>query len=91
MSYKGTRSTENISTISGTGYKISKISGAGSEWSSSTKTAGTAATNIAATATNKAATAENEETTAKNKEFGVSGDGRNMPPYIAVYVWHRVA
>ena len=28
-------------------------------------------------------------TTATNNETGVSGTGKNMPPYLAVYVWVR--
>ena len=43
-----------------------------------------------ATATNKATTATNQATTATNKETGVDGTGKNMPPYLAVYVWVRV-
>lgn len=30
-------------------------------------------------------------TTATNQEKGVDGTGKNMPPYLAVYVWKRIA
>ena len=30
-------------------------------------------------------------TTATNKENGVDGTGKNMPPYLAVYCWVRIA
>ena len=29
--------------------------------------------------------------TATNNEIGVSGTGKNMPPYLAVFVWVRIA
>ena len=31
------------------------------------------------------------DSTATNKETGVSGTGKNMPPYLAVYCWVRTA
>ncbi len=33
--------------------------------------------------------ATNKEATATNKEAGESGTGKNMPPYLAVYMWQR--
>lgn len=35
------------------------------------------------------ATATNNGTTATNNETGVSGTGKNMPPYLTVYMWKR--
>lgn len=37
------------------------------------------------------ATATNKEATATNKEAGEDGTGKNMPPYLAVYMWQRIA
>lgn len=34
-------------------------------------------------------TATNQAQTATNKEAGVDGTGKNMPPYLAVYMWQR--
>ena len=31
------------------------------------------------------------DTTAKNNATGVDGTGKNMPPYLAVYMWKRIA
>lgn len=42
-------------------------------------------------ATNQATTATNNATTATNNSTGVDGTGKNMPPYLAVYVWKRIA
>lgn len=36
-------------------------------------------------------TAENQEATAENIEAGEDGAGKNMPPYLAVYMWKRTA
>ena len=36
------------------------------------------------------ATATNQQQTATNQESGVDGTGKNMPPYLAVYVWKRI-
>lgn len=36
-------------------------------------------------------TATNQQQTATNQESGVDGTGKNMPPYLAVYVWKRTA
>lgn len=36
-------------------------------------------------------TATNQAATATNKEAGVDGKGKNMPPYLAVYMWQRIA
>lgn len=35
-------------------------------------------------------TATNQQQTATNKEAGVDGTGKNLPPYLAVYMWERV-
>ena len=35
-------------------------------------------------------TATNKETTAINQETGESGIGKNMPPYLSVYMWKRI-
>ena len=35
------------------------------------------------------ATATNKSQTATNKEAGEDGTGKNMPPYLAVYMWQR--
>lgn len=35
-------------------------------------------------------TATNQPTTAINNETGVDGTGKNMPPYLAVYMWKRI-
>lgn len=35
--------------------------------------------------------ATNKEATATNKEAGEDGTGKNMPPYLAVYMWQRIA
>lgn len=35
-------------------------------------------------------TATNQAQTATNQESGVDGTGKNMPPYLAVYVWKRI-
>lgn len=35
------------------------------------------------------ATATNQQQTATNKEAGVDGTGKNMPPYLAVFMWKR--
>lgn len=35
-------------------------------------------------------TATNNETIAINQETGVDGTGKNMPPYLAVYMWKRI-
>ena len=34
-------------------------------------------------------TATNQAQTATNQESGVDGTGKNMPPYLAVYMWQR--
>lgn len=34
-------------------------------------------------------TATNQAQTATNQESGVDGTGKNMPPYLAVYMWKR--
>ena len=36
------------------------------------------------------ATATNKEATATNKEAGEDGTGKNMPPYLTVYMWKRI-
>ena len=36
------------------------------------------------------ATATNQQQTATNKETGVDGTGKNMPPYLTVYMWKRI-
>lgn len=36
-------------------------------------------------------TATNQAATATNKETGEDGTGKNMPPYLAVYMWQRIA
>lgn len=36
-------------------------------------------------------TATNQQQTATNKETGEDGTGKNMPPYLAVFVWKRIA
>lgn len=35
-------------------------------------------------------TATNQQQTATNKEAGVDGTGKNMPPYLAVFMWKRI-
>lgn len=35
-------------------------------------------------------TATNQQQTATNKEAGVDGTGKNLPPYLAVYMWKRI-
>lgn len=35
-------------------------------------------------------TATNQAQTATNQESGVDGTGKNMPPYLAVFVWKRI-
>ena len=37
------------------------------------------------------ATATNQDTTATNNATGESGVGKNMPPYMRVYMWKRTA
>ena len=44
-----------------------------------------------ATATNNDTTATNNATTATNQETGVDGTGKNMPPYLPVNMWKRIA
>ena len=89
----GTSSSENNKFLIYSGTNIA-INSTGRRWTSgdgsvfyvyeqsgdggigeSTKTGSTAATNQSATAT--------------NQSTGVSGTGKNMPPYLAVYVWKR--
>ena len=36
------------------------------------------------------ATATNQQQTATNKESGEDGTGKNMPPYLTVYMWKRI-
>ena len=36
------------------------------------------------------ATATNQAQTATNQESGVDGTGKNMPPYLTVYMWKRI-
>lgn len=48
-----------------------------------------ASISISSTTANKTAT--NQPTTAENNATGESGTGKNMPPYLAVYVWKRTA
>ena len=43
------------------------------------------------TATNNSTAATNIATTATNQVTGESGSGKNMPPYLVVYMWKRVA
>lgn len=38
-----------------------------------------------------ATVATNQAQTATNQESGVDGTGKNMPPYLAVFVWKRIA
>lgn len=89
----GTSSSENNKFLIYSGTNIA-INSTGRRWTSgdgsvfyvyeqsgdgsiaeSTKTGSTAATNQSATAT--------------NQSTGVSGTGKNMPPYLAVYMWKR--
>lgn len=42
------------------------------------------------TATNKSTTSTNIATTATNQVTGQSGSGKNMPPYLVVYMWKRI-
>ena len=37
-----------------------------------------------------ATTATNQAQTATNKETGEDGTGKNMPPYLTVYMWKRI-
>ena len=39
----------------------------------------------------KSITATNQQQTATNQEAGVDGTGKNMPPYLTVNVWKRIA
>lgn len=50
---------------------------------------GTGTINDSNTTANKTAT--NQQQTATNKETGEDGTGKNMPPYLAVFVWKRIA
>ena len=50
---------------------------------------GTGTINDASVTANKTAT--NQAQTATNQESGVDGTGKNMPPYLAVYMWQRIA
>lgn len=49
---------------------------------------GTGSINDSPSTTNTTAT--NQQQTATNQESGVDGTGKNMPPYLAVYVWKRI-
>lgn len=40
---------------------------------------------------NDPAVVNNESGTLHTNEFGVDGTGKNMPPYLAVYMWKRIA
>ena len=73
--YTGTRSTETVGEISGSGWQMTQVA-AGGTWGG--------ANTASVTATNKAATATNVAT-------GVSGAGKNMPPYKVVNIWERTA
>lgn len=45
----------------------------------------------AGTATNVYAIASNNPASISIENTGVSGTGKNMPPYLTVYIWKRIA
>lgn len=68
LAYTGTRSSETVGSIAGTGWVMPQLA-TGGTWQGNS-TSSVKATNVAA---------------------GVSGAGKNMPPYKAVNIWERTA
>jgi hypothetical protein len=69
-------SERSVASSSGN-YKAPVINNSATDWKGATYTS--------------SETAENNETTAVNIETGVDGSGKNMPPYLTVYMWKRTA
>lgn len=69
-------SERSVASASGN-YKAPVINNSATDWKGATYTS--------------SETAENNETTAVNIETGVDGSGKNMPPYLTVYMWKRTA
>jgi hypothetical protein len=78
--YKGSRSSDNVGAISGTGYKMVRVDATGA-WSGSSRTS-TETVNISGS-TEKAGT----ESTGK----AGTGNSGNLQPYITCYMWKRTA
>jgi hypothetical protein len=69
-------SERSVASASGN-YKAPVINSSSTDWKGATYTS--------------SETAENLETTAVNIETGEDGSGKNMPPYLSVYMWKRTA
>jgi hypothetical protein len=94
--YKGTRSSETVGAISGSGYKISQVKGSGA-WGGSSKTA-TATVKISGSTgksgngnTGKAGTGNTGKSGNGNTGKAGTGDAGNLQPYITCYMWKRTA
>lgn len=69
-------SERSVASASGN-YKAPVVNSANTDWKGSAYTA--------------SETAANNDTTALNIEAGEDGTGKNMPPYLTVYMWKRTS
>lgn len=87
--YTGTRSTETVGAISGSGYEISQVAAKGS-WGGSTATKSATPAINEYTAKNQYETATNKDKTAVNQNAGVDPVMGNLPPFLTVRMFKRV-
>lgn len=73
--FKGTRSSEQVGVIAGTGWKMNQVAKSGGSWGSYSSLPNATATNNGTTASNVAATAVNQNTTAINNNTVAKNQG----------------
>lgn len=88
--YKGTRSSETIGAISGSGWIMTQVASGGA-WSGASATASAGAHTHIVSGTATSAGAHKHTGTVSIASTGVSVTGKNLPPYKAVYMWVRTA
>lgn len=83
--YKGTRSSEDIGSISGSKWRISQVNKSGGSWG------GSATTNTAGLHSHTANSAgeHSHAVQVQVNTTGEDGTNKNLPPYLVVYVWER--